>query len=75
MFLLAFVSMGVFASASNGKLKAIKIPVKFASHVKPLLAQWKSSFTCGGKTYSVCCFETRSESHSAGLYLAYQVCP
>lgn len=74
---MAFVSMGIFASASNGKVKAIKLLVKKESGKKKelLVSQWQSSFTCGGKTYTVCCFDTQAESHAAGVYLAWQVCP
>ena len=74
--MLAFVSMGIFANASNRKPKLIKFPVQKenGSDKKPLNVQWQSSFSCNGITYTVCCFDTQALSHAAALATADRVC-
>ena len=77
---LTFIGVALFAQASNGKVKKV-IPSKPLATSKKAdepktakVARWMSSFTCDGKTYTVCCFDTQAESHAQGVYLASQVC-
>jgi hypothetical protein len=77
---LTFISVALFAQASNGKVKK-GFPSKTVTTSKKSekaktvkVAQWMSSFTCNGKKYTVCCFDTQAESHAQGVYLASIVC-
>lgn len=78
MFLLAFVSFGIFANASNGKVEKINSPVKKALVVKvnkkQVKAEWAYSFSCGGKSYAGCCWSTSADAYAAGVAAYNALC-
>jgi hypothetical protein len=83
MFILAFVGIGLFASASNGKIEKIKLPIKKelksdkvsieSLKSKPNL-QYYGWVTCGGHTYTICCFSSYGVALYAAGVLEGQVC-
>lgn len=69
MFLLAFVSFGIFANASNEKIAKINFPVKKVLVVKlkkSQVARWMWYYSCGGKMFTGCCYDTTAQATAAG---------
>ncbi len=75
MFILAFTSMGIFASASNGK---VKLPVKTVKIIldkslKPELTQYSYIVTCpSGDVFTGCCYNSQSSAYLHGVAAAAQ---
>lgn len=74
MFLLAFVSIGIFANASNGKVKKIKFlsEVKMSIKKRPVYTVWVD---CGpGVFWAGCCWNMAAEAYQAGANWAAANC-
>ena len=74
MFLLAFVSIGLFANASNGKVEKLKLPIKYNELVEPapVYTVWVD---CGGSNFwAGCCWNTAVEAYQAGANWAAANC-
>lgn len=80
MLVLALVfSVGLFANASNGRIKKIdlvkKAPLKQVNpSPKSPLVQWMVTVTCGGHTYTACCYDTQMDAGVAGYGLVITQC-
>ncbi len=78
MFLLAFVSMGIFASASDGKVRSIKSLVK--KEVRVLKKEspdkiYAFSVDCGGTNiFFGCCYDTQAAAMIAALNWMWANC-
>ena len=76
MFLLAFAGIGLFANAGNGKIKKVDlVKVKMEKkEVSPKLVQWMYTVTCGGRTYTGCCWDTQAQAQFHGETAALREC-
>lgn len=78
MFILAFVGIGLFASAGNGKKgRLIKLPVKASLEIKNKdkpTVQWQVTVTCDGHTYVACCFNSYVGADSYGTWMIAHLC-
>jgi hypothetical protein len=75
IFILTFISVGLFANASIGKLKKfpIKKTVEKQKQIPP--AQWSFKVTCSnGNVITGCCYSTASGALNAGI-AASNLCP
>jgi hypothetical protein len=78
MLIVAFVGIGLFASAFNGKAGGkIKAPLK--KEVKNLkkqpLIRWQVTVTCGGQSHVACCFGSYTAADSYGDWMIANLCP
>lgn len=75
---VAFAGIGLFASASNGKMGTkLKSPIKkqFQNIKKHPLTQWQVTVTCGGQTHVACCFGSYQAADSYGDWMIANLCP
>ena len=74
MFILAFAGIGLFASASNGKIGGSKPTVKKALNKKTLLQYSVSVYCPGAGVHTGCCWNSAYEAYAAGVAFANSNC-
>jgi hypothetical protein len=80
MFILAFVGIGLFASASNGKVEKIKLPInkevkKSKNEMSSLPPSVYIRITCAnGNQYTVCCYWSTQTANLAAPGWADELC-